>query len=260
MCLILFAYDVHPAYRLVLLANRDEFYARPTAPAAFWPEAPELLAGRDLVAGGTWLGVSRGGRLAAVTNYRDPSDERHGPSRGLLTRDFLLTTAAPRPFLAKRDPPAGAYCGFNLLFGDGDGLSYYSNRDDGLRPVSAGLYGLSNHLLDTPWPKVTRGRNALARALALPAPLDEDQLLALLADRSMAPDDQLPETGVGPEWERILSPTFIISPRYGTRASSLLLIDIRGHVTFMERRFAADGRSAGEGHFEFDSAAWARPL
>ena len=143
--------------------------------------------------------------------------------------------------------------------GDGEGLYHYSNREDTLRRLSPGIYGLSNHLLDTPWPKVVRGKAALAKALSAPAPLAGEPLLGLLADRSVPPDEELPETGVGLAWERILASAFIVSPRYGTRASSLLLIDAHGHVTFVERGFSAGGRPDGESRFEFESPAWARP-
>ncbi|HKK00591.1 MAG TPA: NRDE family protein [Desulfuromonadales bacterium] len=260
MCLILFAYEAHPDYRLVLLANRDEFYARPTAPADFWPEVPALLAGRDLEAGGTWMGINHNGRLAAVTNYRDPGETGNGPSRGRLTRDFLSAAAMPQAFLAGLDPPAETYRGFNLLLGDGGNLFYTSNRDQGgLRSLSAGIYGLSNHLLDTPWPKVERGKAALSEALNRQPTPDENELLAILSDRTVAADDQLPDTGVGLAWERVLAPAYIVSPNYGTRSSSLLLIDECGHVMFVERTFADQGRFVGERRFAFEAPAWARP-
>lgn len=242
MCLILFAHDIHPDYRLVLCANRDEFYARPTAPAAFWEEAPQLLAGRDLVGGGTWLGITRSGRLAAVSNIRDPADRRAGtPSRGRLTADFLRGSRAPLDYLAEAVRRGSGYKGFNLLAGDAGTLAYGCSREGTVRQLPPGLYGLSNAVLDTPWPKVVSGKATLAELLAAPGPIDVAALFALLADTACPPDALLPDTGVGLEWERTLSPRFIASPAYGTRASTVVLIGRGGEATFVERSF--DGAS-----------------
>ena len=254
MCLILFAHERHPRYRLVLAANRDEFYGRPTAPARFWDEAPDLLAGRDLKGGGTWLGVSRGGRFAAITNYREPGfHEKDAPSRGALVADFLLGQDEPGAYLEVLAPTADRYNGFNLLVGDMGahstaahptaahptaGLGYFSNRDGAVRTLEPGVYGLSNHLLDTPWPKVERGKAWLERHLR-ETDVDAEALLDALNDPAQAPDDALPDTGIGLAWERVLSPLFIRSPDYGTRASSVLLIDYDGQVAFAERTFKA---------------------
>lgn len=238
MCLILLSYDSHPTCRLIVAANRDEFFARPTAPASFWDDAPQVLAGRDLKEGGTWLGITRSGRFAALTNFRDPrSYQGMAPSRGKLVSNFLLGTMTAADYLAQLRQEGDAYNGFNLIFGEGERLWYFSNRSDLPPSLSAGIHGLSNHLLDTPWPKVTRGRKSLARLCAEESAPSPEKLFALLADRTHPPDNLLPETGVGLERERLLSPLFIKSPNYGTRASTLLLIDRQGEVTFMERTF-----------------------
>ena len=241
MCLIAFALDAHPAYRLVVAANRDELYARPTAPAAWWADAPDVLAGRDLREGGTWMGVTRAGRFAAVTNYRDPgfAQAPDAPSRGALVADFLRGSADAESYVHRLAERAAEYNGFNLLVGDDAGLFYLSNRTDGVRRLEPGVYGLSNALLDTPWPKVLRARRAMADALsaadgdALDAPLWE-----ALADRVIAADDALPDTGVGAERERLLSPPFIRTDVYGTRASSVLTLARDGEVRFVERSVA----------------------
>ncbi len=246
MCLILFSWRQRADYPLLLAANRDEFYARPTAPAAFWSETPQVLAGRDLVGGGTWLGVTRGGRLAAVTNYRDPDERRSGaPSRGLLVRDFLCANAPVTEYLRALDRRAGEYSGFNLLLGDGRQLGYFASRTGQGRLLPPGLYGLSNHLLDTPWPKVTAGKTALAQLVAAPA-IDPLALFDLLADTVRPPDCQLPDTGIGRDWERLLSSRFIAGPTYGTRSSTVVLFDGESSVLFCERTFAPGVEGAME--------------
>lgn len=238
MCLILFALDSHPDYRLVLAANRDEFFRRPTAPAAFWDDAPQLLAGRDLQSGGTWLGITTDGRFAAITNYRDPASyRREAPSRGRLVSDFLRGAMAPSVYLAQLHEEGSGYNGFNLIFGDSARLCCFSNRASLPPAIPPGIHGLSNHLLDTPWPKVSSGREALQRVLNALPPLDPKALFALLADRNIPSDRLLPDTGVGIERERLLAPLFIDTPDYGTRSSTLLLIDRENRVTFLERTF-----------------------
>lgn len=238
MCLILLAWETHPRWRLVAAANRDEFHARPTAPADWWPApATHVLAGRDLQAGGTWLGVTRGGRFAAITNVREPQRYMVGaPSRGHLVGNFLLSRAPSLAYLAMLMPTAGAFNGFNLLVMDGTTLGYFSNRGQGMRTLPPGVYGVSNHLLDTPWPKVTRGKDDLRAALALE---DDDALEArlfeALARRDPAPEAELPETGVGAERERALSSAFIVTPEYGTRSSTVLLVGRDGEVRMTER-------------------------
>jgi uncharacterized protein with NRDE domain len=243
MCLIVVAYEVHPRYRLILAANRDEFYDRPTAAAAYWEDAPHLFAGRDQVHGGTWLGVTGSGRLAALTNYREPHAQRaEAPSRGGLVSGFLKPEIGAEDYLEGLRRDAGAYNGFNLLFGDPDRLFCYSNKSGQAVRLTPGIHGLSNHLLDTPWPKVVRARASLARVVA-GGEFSREELFALLGDTTQAPDEQLPDTGVGLELERLLSSIFIESERYGTRSSSLLLVDRDGRVTFVERSFEKGGEA-----------------
>lgn len=236
MCLVLIAYKHHPLYDLVLLANRDEFYDRPTSPAEFWEDQPNVLAGRDLRAGGTWMGITRQGRYAAVTNYREaPREGSAAPSRGALVAGYLLGNASPEAYMERLRSQGARYNGFNLLVGDREHLYYYSNREDIVRPLAPGLYGLSNHLLDTPWFKVEQGKAELEAALYGGGPLSPDDLFPILANEAPAPDEMLPETGVGLEWERVLSARFIASPSYGTRSSTVLLIERSGHVRFVEQ-------------------------
>jgi uncharacterized protein with NRDE domain len=241
MCLILIAYQVHPRYPLILAANRDEFYQRPTAAAAFWPDAPHILGGRDLVHQGTWLGVTRSGRFAALTNYRDPhAAKRNAPSRGGLVSGFLQSETRPEDFLERLRSEASKYNGFNLLFGDQAGLCCFSNKSGEAVRLTPGIHGLSNHLLDTSWPKVVRGKESLAQVVRSDEFLRED-LFAILADRTQASDELLPETGVGLMRERMLSSIFIASERYGTRSSTVLLIDAHRQVSFSERTFHGGG-------------------
>lgn len=237
MCLILFAYNVHPSYRLILAANRDEFYDRPSASADFWSKYPQVLAGLDLKEKGTWLGVTKEGKFAAITNYRDPASwKAQAPSRGKLVSRFLTGLSGAGQYLKKISAQALQYNGFNLLLGDTDELFVYSNRGEAQR-LSAGIYGLSNRLLDTPWPKVKRGKKLLKAALNKKGVELEEELFSLLADRHVPPDSQLPETGVNPEWEKILSPMFIASPVYGTRSSTILLIGKNKRVKLVEKVF-----------------------
>ncbi|MHB8138963.1 MAG: NRDE family protein [Smithellaceae bacterium] len=240
MCLILFAYNVHPAYRLILAANRDEFYERPSAPADFWSRDPKILAGLDLKEKGTWLGVTRTGKFAAITNYRDPASwKAQAPTRGKLVSRYLTGSNDPEKYLKSISKKVHVYNGFNILLGDANNLFAYSNRGQ-IQKLSAGIHGLSNRLLDTPWPKVKRGKNLLKAALEKKGNELEEALFALLADRHMPPGSQLPKTGVGLEWERILSPIFITSPVYGTRSSTVLLIGKNRRVKFVEKVY--DGR------------------
>ena len=255
MCLILFSHRSHPQFRLLIAANRDEFYSRPTAPADFWPEQPDLLGGRDLQAGGTWLGVNRAGRLAALTNYRDPRLVKpDAPSRGGLVTGFLTENRSARDYMEAVAREGKRYNGFNLLAADLDGLFYYGNRCDGVRQLAAGVYGLSNHLLDTPWPKVVEGKKALAAQLTGEAPFDPEAIFAALADRSRPPDDRLPETGVGLDTERMLSPAFITSEIYGTRSSMVVALGNDGTVRFLERTFeAGEPKETRSFFFELDN-------
>ena len=248
MCLIAFCYRTEPSFRLTLLANRDEFYERETLPAAWWDDQPKLLAGRDLRGGGSWLGVTRDGRFAALTNYRDPRQQRpDAPSRGALVADFLAGTMTPAAYLQALGERSRDYNGFNLIVGDRQSLYYLSNVSGAIERIPAGVHALSNHVLNTPWPKVERLKSALAAA----GPLhDSDALLDLLLDDSLPPDEQLPDTGVGIEWERRLGSIFIASPSYGTRASTLLCLD-EEQCEFVERGFGAEGASLGTNRYRF---------
>jgi uncharacterized protein with NRDE domain len=240
MCLILVAWQCHPRYALVVAANRDEFYARPTVPAAFWAESPNLLAGKDLQAGGSWLGITRQGRFAALTNYRDPASHKDdAPSRGRFVADFLLGRDSLPDYLDGLAAKSSRDNGFNLLIGDSEKLAWYSNAGGAPRLLPPGIYGVSNHLLDTPWPKVEAAKSALAQALAaLP---DDTDLLRLLHDETRYPDDMLPRTGISLEWERLLSAAFIQSPAYGTRCSTVLLKERNGWTTFDEQTWSQSG-------------------
>lgn len=238
MCLLFAAIKCHPQYKLILAANRDEFYNRPTVPARFWKEAPGLLAGRDLEGGGTWLGINKEGKIAALTNYRDPASHRESaPSRGKLVSDFLMGKDEPQTYCSRLSRKASIYNGFNLLAGNVEEHCWFSNLGDGPRLLPPGLYGLSNRLLDTPWPKVTRGKEALRPSLTGKRPFDPEEILYLLADRTPAPDSELPDTGVGLEKERMLSPMFIAGAFYGTRSSTVVSIDLLGRATFIERTY-----------------------
>jgi len=228
------AWQVDPARPLVVAANRDEFYARRAAPAAFWSDAPQILAGRDLQAGGTWLGVTRGGRFAALTNVREPGlpAPPDAPSRGQLVADFLRGSGAPEDYLGGLRP--AAYAGFNLVIGDRASLWYLSNRAGPARRLGPGVYGVANAALDSPWPKVARGRERLAALVAGGEP-GTRALLDLLADPTPAADVELPDTGVGLAMERMLSPLFIASAVYGTCCSTALAMNRDGAVEFCER-------------------------
>ena len=243
MCLILFAYEAHSKYSLILGVNRDEYYARPTLQANFWEEAPNVLAGKDLVETGTWLGVTRQGRLAALTNYRDPfSIKENARSRGLLVRDYLCSLEEPSEYLTRVHKEREEYNGFNLLLLNNNYLWYYSNREGQVQQVAPGVHGLSNHLLNTPWPKVVGGKQALLELVDRREEVMVDGLFDLLANRRQAKDEELPSTGVSLEWERILLPVFIQSEDYGTRSSTVILIDRCGHVLFCERTFIKGSR------------------
>jgi uncharacterized protein with NRDE domain len=252
MCLILLALNSHPSFKLVLAANRDEYYNRPAAPPSFWEETPHLLAGRDLAEGGTWLGITRHGRIAAITNYRDPASfKKEAPSRGKLVIDYLLGKDSPSDYLVTIRSDAGRYNGFNLLVGEKDRISWYSNRSDRIVLLSPGIHGVSNRLLNTPWPKTVRGKELLAEVLRDRSSLSSDSLFSLLQDRHQPPDEELPSTGVRLEWERVLSPIFIKSPDYGTRSSTVILIDKEDHVTFLDRTFNGHPEPVSTSEFEF---------
>lgn len=238
MCLIIFAYDVHPSYKLVLAANRDEFYDRPSASADFWKDYPDLLAGRDLKEKGTWLGITRQGKFAAITNYRDPASFMFdAKSRGKLVKDFLGDKNNAEEFIKKISRQDAKYNGYNLILQDSGGFYYHSNRGRGKQKITVGIHGLSNHLLNTPWPKVVRGKKLMKEALKSKRAAMEEALFALLSDRRFPPPEKLPSTGVDKEWEKVLSPIFIKSPHYGTRSSTVLLIGKNRCVTFIEKNY-----------------------
>ncbi|MDT0630521.1 NRDE family protein [Rubrivirga litoralis] len=241
MCLLLFALDAHPRHRLVVAANRDEFTTRPAAPLGWWDDAPAVLAGRDLEANGTWMGVTRDGRWAALTNVRDPRTPRPAQrSRGALVADFLGGAETAEAAAARVHAERDAYDGFNLVLRDGASTWTVSTRMDAPTELGPGVYGLSNDRLDTPWPKVVRGRQALRAALESD-PVEPDALLDLLRDDRPAPDESLPDTGVGLAWERVLSPAFIVAEGYGTRVSTALTLGRDGHVEVAERTWQAGG-------------------
>lgn len=253
MCLIVLAWQARADLPLVVAANRDEWRERPAKPAHWWPDNPSLLAGRDLQAGGTWMGITRDGRFAAVTNFRDPSDKRAtARSRGALVTQFLAGAETPKAFLAGLSGRAGEYNAFNLVIGDRASLWYYGSREGEARAIEPGIHGLSNHLLDEPWPKVVRARRAMEEAMRRddPAPV----LFDLLSDGAGAPDAALPDTGVGIAWERRLASPLITGVDYGTRASTVLSVAASGAVAFEERTLDAGGAVTGVAMLRFDQS------
>ena len=245
MCLIVFAYRVHPKYRFVLAANRDEFYDRPTAPAHYWEDAPHVLAGRDLLKMGTWMGVTTNGRFAALTNYRDPREDVRGKrSRGEVVADFLKCGQSPAEYMSAAAKKREQYPGYNLLAGNlnKDELYFYSNVENNVRMLTPGIYGVSNHLLDTEWPKVVRAKQGLTDAIRGDDADLPERLFDVLQDETRAPDEALPSSGVSLEWERLLSPVYIRSRErnYGTRSSTVILAT-EEEAVFRERVSSQDG-------------------
>ncbi|MGH9946154.1 MAG: NRDE family protein [Pyrinomonadaceae bacterium] len=239
MCVIFFAFKQHPQHPLIFIANRDEFYERATAASAFWEDHPEVFAGRDLVGGGTWLGVTRRGRFAAVTNYRDPSAPKGVRSRGALVADFLKAETSAKNYLEQVQYDAEEYSGFNLLvgeIGETSGLFYYANRGAAPRELAPGIYGLSNHLLDTPWPKVVNGKAAFTRLIDS-GDISDERFFELLSDKTLADDNELPSTGVSYEAEKAISAIFIETPGYGTRCSTVVKFDENFEWSFNEKVF-----------------------
>ncbi len=271
MCLLVFSWRSHPRYRLIFAGNRDEFHDRPAQALHWWERTGDrerigdrertgdILAGRDLLAGGSWLGLSRGGRFGVVTNYRDLQRPLPGaPSRGELLTQWLRAGVSASDFAAALAPRAHEYAGFNLLIADTTQMVYASNRADPFwRVLEPGVHGLSNHLLDTPWPKLARTR-ARFEDIVLQAQPPLDDLESILADRAPAADADLPRTGLTPEWERMLSAPFIVdarpdaAARYGTRCTTVVLVDADGRTRIRERRFDATGRSSGMEEISFD--------
>jgi uncharacterized protein with NRDE domain len=273
MCLLVLAWQAHPRYRLIVAANRDEFHARPTAPMAIWNDAPDILAGRDLSAQGTWLAVHRQRRFGIVTNFRDVQPRRpDAPSRGGLIPEWLASGSNPAMFLGQLEPDAQRYAGFNLLLNDADSLWYASNRAPRFaRALERGVYGLSNLLLDTPWPKLTRVRAKfttwLSQQTAEPAaqpsaasPEAIEPLFAMLADRTRAvPDTPENARPLAPEWVEVLSSPFVVHPLFGTRCSTLVMIGYDGSLCVQERRFDAHGTLTGESVWTLGCNEWPAP-
>ncbi len=240
MCVLFFAHQVHPRYRLVFAGNRDEFYGRPSSAAEWWAGQPNILAGLDLEASGTWLGVTRSGRWSVVTNVRDlAAHQDRDRSRGDLVKDFLIGSESPADAAKRVFIERDEFNPFNLIIGDAEAVWIVSTHTDEPKNLKPGVYGLSNARLDEPWPKVTRGKVAFEQILRTDEP-EPEACLAFLHDDQPAPDDKLPETGVGLEMEKMLSPLFIASDRYGTRASSVILLNVEGG-RFVERTYCSGG-------------------
>lgn len=256
MCIVAFALNVHPRWRLLLVGNRDEAHARPSAPLARWQDAPAVLAGRDLEGGGTWMGVAEPGRACVVTNVRDPHATQDGASRGLLAADFLRATAAVPEHAEALAAKAAGYRPFNLLLFDRDGARFVSNHPQ-LRAsdIADGVHGLSNGDLDAPWPK-TRRATAVLRDWLAAGDDDFEPLFEAFADTTVAADDELPDTGVGIEMERQLSPLFVRGGRYGTRATTLIAIDPTGGGLILERRFGPGCSAQGQTMIRFGPRPW----
>lgn len=260
MCLLAFRWLDHPTYSLIFAGNRDEAYARPTREARFWDASPGILGGRDLKAGGTWMGVTRAGRWAVITNVRDPSRQRpDAPSRGHLVTRYLTSEDAPETFASDLAEQTGRYNGFNLLIGTPSTCWYISTEQDGAKRVAPGIHGMSNAALDTSWPKTDRAKREIRRRTEPRAMsngqsnINPEDLLDMLDNREPYPPSTLPDTGVGLEVEKRLSPIFITSEEYGTRASTVLLIRRDGHVTFAERTFER-GEERDTRTYSFDVA------
>lgn len=243
MCVIYMYYHMHERCPLVVAANRDEFYSRPTRRLGIWDTPAGMIAGQDRKNKGTWMGVGQGGRFSALTNYRDPfSVKPDAPSRGNLVRDFLEGEQSPGKYLEEVDKQYKSYNGFNLIAGDRETLLYYSNRTRQIQNLVPGFYGLSNHLLDTPWPKVEKGK-ALLTSVFTSTIIDPEAVFAVLHDQVQAEDHCLPDTGVGKDWERILSPIFVKSPVYGTRSSAVLFVGKNGGLDYYERTWKPSGEA-----------------
>ncbi|MEX0724415.1 MAG: NRDE family protein [Gracilimonas sp.] len=253
MCLITFAYKDHPKYNLILAGNRDEFYGRPTRKAQFWTEEdhPNILAGKDLEGGGTWLGVHKDGRWGALTNYRDPKIEKEDPpSRGELVLDYLSSGKSAMDYLQEVTQKADKYNGFNLLLWDTKGFYHYSNQNKRVTNISDGIHGISNALLDTPWPKLTSANRQL-KTITDQNEIDKEQLFELLKDETKASEDELPVTGIPRDLEKAVSSIFIKTENYGSRCSTVLLIDKKGNVDFTERSYEpGTTKLRSEKHFQ----------
>ncbi|MCT4593746.1 MAG: NRDE family protein [Anaeromicrobium sp.] len=238
MCTIVLAYKKHPEYKLILAANRDEFYSRPTREVHFWEDHENVLAGRDLEKMGTWLGITKEGKFSGVTNYRDNSlNVENSKSRGNLVKDYLIGEESPIEYMNKVKRENKLYDSYNLLVGNLNSIYYYSNVSDEMKELEPGVYGLSNHLLDTDWFKVRKAKEKLIGLIENKEKIYEEDLLSILYNKTVPHDDNLPDTGVGIEWERILAPVFVESSEYGTRACTIILVDKKDRVTVVEKSF-----------------------
>lgn len=238
MCLLFCSYRKTPGYRLVIAANRDEFLKRPTARLDYIDKENQILAGLDLLGGGTWLGVHRDGRIGALTNYRKKEKiTGDAPSRGEIVASYLSSKGDSLQFLKNLSEKASQYNGFSLILGDGNDLYYFNNQQNRITPLSPGFYGLSNHFLDSPWPKVIRGKDLLKPVMVDTDNVDPNKIFTLLKDDHCPPDTSLPDTGVGLEWERLLGSIFIDSQEYGTRSSAVITIGYRGETVFTEKTY-----------------------
>ena len=252
MCILFIAVNQHPDYPLIVAANRDEFFERPTSESSFWSEHPHILAGKDLRAGGTWMGINQQGKLSALTNIRDPQRiASDAISRGELVSDYLQHSPSSEGYLAQISANAEKYNGFNLLFGDWNDLYVFNNHTLQSDKLTTGVYGLSNASLNTPWPKTLQGVTQLTEYCQDSQSLESEQLFALLKNQTKAKDDTLPQTGVPIEWERKLSSIFIQSPEYGTRSSTLLLVDNQQQVSWQERTFNNEAQCIAENSYHF---------
>ena len=252
MCLLLIANKIHPDYKLIIAANRDEFYARPALPADFWEDHPDLLAGKDLEARGTWLGITKSGRFSAITNFRDFHNpiKENVPSRGKLTIDFLLGDQDSLTYTQSLHEHSANYNGFNLVYGIKDDLFYYSNQTNIEIKLEKGIYGLSNALLDTPWYKIKKSKKRFAEILKGEKNLIES-IFNLMNDKEMADDKSLPDTGIGKKKEKALSSIFIKTPTYGTRCTTVLSIDKDDNVNFIEMTYHPDGDNFSGVKYDF---------
>ena len=254
MCLILFALNNHPKYKMILAANRDEFHSRPTLKAGFWEEQNDILSGIDDLSKGTWLGISKQGRFIAITNYRSPNSEIKAPkSRGNISRNFLLGKSSVHTFVTNLQAERHRYSGFNILLSDNklNSMYHYSNISNQLTMVPNGYHGLSNHLLDTDWPKVTYGKRAL-RSSIISGPIHPKKLIEMLKNETFADDKELPDTGISFELEKKLSPVFISMKDYGTRCSTVLLVDNHNMLSFVEVSYNENREVISEQSFNFE--------
>ncbi len=251
MCLIVFALNQHKDYKLIFAANRDEFYNRSSSPAKFWDNYPNLLAGKDLKEGGTWMGITKQGTFAAITNFRDLHNLKlNAPSRGHIVKDFLASDYSMESFSEKLINTGRSFNEFNLLYGNVDRLFYFSNHNNADQKIENGIHGLSNHLLDTPWFKVEKSKDELEKIIKKNNISTED-IFKILSDNSLSPDDELPETGLDYEREKIISSIFIKTKEYGTRCSTVVTVDKNNFVIFIERTFNKDSTDYSDVNFNF---------